>query len=85
MYNYHDTVFKAAGLTWEHLVKINQYITAEKTAQAKVEAARALVQAQQARLGQTDIVAPDTVDELVVLPNLNNKLALRAAILGSNA
>jgi RND family efflux transporter MFP subunit len=40
-------------------VQINQYITAEKTAQAKVEAARALVQAQQARLGQTAILAPD--------------------------
>ncbi len=39
--------------------QINQYITAEKTAQAKVEAARALVQAQQARVGQTDIRSPD--------------------------
>jgi RND family efflux transporter MFP subunit len=40
--------------------QINQYMTAEKTAQAKVEAARALVQAQQARLAQTEVVAPDS-------------------------
>ncbi|MES2784073.1 MAG: efflux RND transporter periplasmic adaptor subunit [Pseudomonadota bacterium] len=40
--------------------QINQYVTAEKTAQAKVEAARALVQAQQARVGQTDIRSPDS-------------------------
>jgi RND family efflux transporter MFP subunit len=40
--------------------QINQYMTVEKTAQAKVEAARALVQAQQARLTQTEVVAPDS-------------------------
>ncbi len=40
-------------------VQINQYLTAEKTAHAKVEAARAVLQVQRARLGQTDIVAPD--------------------------
>ncbi|AMO23107.1 efflux RND transporter periplasmic adaptor subunit [Ramlibacter solisilvae] len=40
--------------------QINQYLTAEKTAQAKVEAARALVQAQQARLSQTEVLAPDS-------------------------
>jgi RND family efflux transporter MFP subunit len=40
--------------------QINQYLTAEKTAQAKVEAARALLQAQQARLGQADVLSPDT-------------------------
>jgi RND family efflux transporter MFP subunit len=40
--------------------QINQYITAEKTAQAKVEAARALLQAQQVRVGQTDVHAPDS-------------------------
>jgi RND family efflux transporter MFP subunit len=40
--------------------QINQYMTAEKTAQAKVEAARAMVQSQQARLAQTEVVAPDS-------------------------
>jgi RND family efflux transporter MFP subunit len=40
--------------------QINQYLTAEKTAQARAQAARALVQAQQARLGQTEVVAPDS-------------------------
>jgi len=40
--------------------QINQYLTAEKTAQARVEAARALVQAQQVRLNQTHVVAPDS-------------------------
>ena len=39
--------------------QINQYLTAEKTAQAKVEAARALLRAQEVRIGQTEIVAPD--------------------------
>lgn len=39
--------------------QINQYFTAEKTARAKVEAARALLRAQEARLGQTQVVAPD--------------------------
>jgi RND family efflux transporter MFP subunit len=40
--------------------QINQYLTAEKTAQARVEAARALVQAQQVRLAQTHVYAPDS-------------------------
>jgi RND family efflux transporter MFP subunit len=40
--------------------QINQYLTAEKTAQARVEAARALVQAQQARLTQAQVLAPDS-------------------------
>ncbi len=40
--------------------QINQYLTAEKTAQARAEAARAVVQAQQVRLGQTDVLAPDS-------------------------
>jgi RND family efflux transporter MFP subunit len=40
--------------------QINQYFTAEKTAQARVEAARALVQAQQVRLAQTHVYAPDS-------------------------
>ncbi|MGE4240249.1 efflux RND transporter periplasmic adaptor subunit [Ramlibacter sp.] len=39
--------------------QINQYQTAEKTAQARVEAARALFQAQQVRLRQTQVLAPD--------------------------
>lgn len=40
--------------------QINQYVTAEKTAQAKVEAARAVLQAQQVRLGQSNVYAPDS-------------------------
>ena len=40
--------------------EINQYVTAEKTASARVEAARALFQAQQVRLNQTQVVAPDS-------------------------
>jgi hypothetical protein len=42
------------------------------------------------RMGQTrpvtitDYIAKDTVDEMVVMPNLANKLALRAAILGAS-
>ena len=39
--------------------QINQYITAEATARARVAAARAQFQAQQARLGQTAVHAPD--------------------------
>jgi RND family efflux transporter MFP subunit len=39
--------------------QINQYLTAEKTAQARVEAARAQLQQQQARLNQTQVLAPD--------------------------
>lgn len=39
--------------------QINQYLTAEKTAQARVEATRAQVQAQQVRLNQTQVLAPD--------------------------
>jgi len=40
--------------------QINQYLTAEKTAQARVEAARASVQTQLSRLNQAQIVAPDS-------------------------
>ena len=40
--------------------QINQYLTAEKTARARADAARALLQAQQVRLGQTDVHAPDS-------------------------
>lgn len=39
--------------------QINQYLTAEKTAKAKLEAARAVLQAQQVRVSQTDVRAPD--------------------------
>ena len=39
--------------------QINQYLTGEKTARAKVEAARAMLQAQQVRVGQTQVRAPD--------------------------
>ncbi len=39
--------------------QINQYLTAEKTAQARVQAARATFQAQQVRVGQTQVLAPD--------------------------
>lgn len=40
--------------------QINQYLTAEKTAKAKVEAARAMLQAQQVRVNQTQVLAPDS-------------------------
>lgn len=39
--------------------QINQYLTAERTAQARLEAQRALARSQQLRLGQTRVVAPD--------------------------
>jgi HlyD family secretion protein len=39
--------------------QINQYLTAEKTAQARVAAVHAQLQVQQARLGQTEVHAPD--------------------------
>lgn len=39
--------------------QINQYLTAEKTADARVQAAQAQFQAQQARLAQTAVHAPD--------------------------
>ena len=38
---------------------INQYVTAERTARARLEAQRAAVQARQLRVGQTAVVAPD--------------------------
>ena len=40
--------------------QINQYLTAEKTARARVEAAHALLQAQQVRLSQAHVYAPDS-------------------------
>lgn len=39
--------------------QINQYITAESTARARVEAARAVLQSQQVRLEQSVVNAPD--------------------------
>lgn len=39
--------------------QINQYLTAEQTAKARVEAARALAQAQQLRVNQANVLAPD--------------------------
>jgi HlyD family secretion protein len=39
--------------------QINQYLTAEKTAQARVQAARASFDVQQVRLNQTQVLAPD--------------------------
>jgi len=38
---------------------INQYVTAERTARARLEAQRAAVQARQLRVTQTAVVAPD--------------------------
>ncbi len=39
--------------------QINQYLTGEKTAQARVQAARATYEAQSARLAQSQVLAPD--------------------------
>lgn len=39
--------------------QINQYFTAERTAQARVEAQRAMATTQQLRLAQTQVLAPD--------------------------
>lgn len=39
--------------------QINQYMTAEKTAQARLEAQRAAAKVQQLRLTQTQVLAPD--------------------------
>ena len=39
--------------------QINQYLTAERTAQARLEAQRALARSQQLRVGQTRVLAPD--------------------------
>jgi RND family efflux transporter MFP subunit len=39
--------------------QVEQYLTAERTAQARVEAQRAAARAQQLRLAQTRVVAPD--------------------------
>ena len=39
---------------------INQYVTAERTARARLDAQRAALQARQIRVGQTAVVAPDS-------------------------
>lgn len=39
--------------------QVNQYLTAEKTAQARVKAAQALVESQDLRLKHTQVLAPD--------------------------
>jgi HlyD family secretion protein len=39
--------------------QINQYLTAERTAQARLEAQRAAAKTQQLRLAQTQVLAPD--------------------------
>jgi HlyD family secretion protein len=39
--------------------QINNYLTAERTAQARLEASRAALKVQQLRLAQTQVVAPD--------------------------
>ncbi len=39
--------------------QINQYLTAERTAQARLDAQRAALQVQQLRLRQTQVLAPD--------------------------
>jgi HlyD family secretion protein len=58
--------------------QINQYLTAEKTARARVEAARSLFQAQQVRLGQTQVRAPDS-------GVISARLATVGAVVGSGA
>ena len=58
--------------------QINQYLTAEKTAQARVEAARALFNAQQVRLGQTQVRAPDS-------GIISARLATVGAVVGNGA
>ena len=40
--------------------QINQYLTAEQTARARVQAARAVFEAQQVRLAQSSVAAPDS-------------------------
>ncbi|MBI5279935.1 MAG: efflux RND transporter periplasmic adaptor subunit [Burkholderiales bacterium] len=58
--------------------QINQYLTAEKTAQARVQAAQALAQAQQVRLGQTTVEAPD--DGII-----SARMATVGAVVGNGA
>ncbi len=48
---------KASGALSEQ--QIQQYLTAERTARARLEGAKAAVQTQQLRLAQTQVLAPD--------------------------
>jgi RND family efflux transporter MFP subunit len=48
---------RAAGALSE--ATINQYVTAERTARARLDAQRAALQARQIKVGQTAVVAPD--------------------------
>lgn len=52
--------------------QINQYMTAEKTARARLEAARAVLMVQQVKLKQTQLLAPD-----------NGVISARTATVGS--
>lgn len=58
--------------------QINQYVTAAETAQARVQAARAAVEARQVRQGQTQVVAPD--DGVI-----SSRTATVGAVVGSGA
>ena len=58
--------------------QINQYLTAEKTTRARVDAARALLRVQQVRLGQTQVRAPDS-------GIISARLATVGAVVGSGA
>jgi len=48
---------RAAGALSE--ATINQYVTAERTARARLDAQRAALQARQLKVGQTAVIAPD--------------------------
>jgi RND family efflux transporter MFP subunit len=58
--------------------QINQYLTTEKTARARVEAARAQYRAQEVRLGQTQVRAPDS-------GIISARLATVGAVVGNGA
>jgi SNF2 family DNA or RNA helicase len=63
-----------------HVIRIDRSFNPALNQQAVDRVDR---QGQEREVYLTDIIAPDTVDELVVMPNLANKSALKAAILGS--
>lgn len=65
-----------------HVVRIDRSYNPAANLQAVDRVDR---QGQRRTVYLTDIIAEDTVDELVVLPNLANKEALRAMILGGTA
>jgi len=52
--------------------QINQYLTAERTAQARLEAQQAMARVQQLRLAQTQVLAPD-----------NGTISARSATVGA--